>query len=234
MWFSCCQKSLWIFVVVVILIDYCIVIRTQGDRPCAHFEEKGYQEIYRSSSLCIGVSPAPFHVFNMLLSVNPNSCLMSQLQISPERCVDVSTKFPTTFSTASPERRKTSTAVTGSVAAAKQHQSRNVTSAGAIVGICIALVLVISVGAWCLYAYRNPASKAGLCVTDVGVFRFAKLNLNSLALTVVQLLLKYIFKVELIFAVTSFLVHLLRNPENVFTRCWSSNLLREKVSLPSR
>ena len=82
MWFSCCQKRLWIFVVVVvILIDYCIVIRTQGDRPCAHFEEKGYQEIYRSSSLCIGVSPAPFHVFNMLLSVNPNSCLMSQLQI---------------------------------------------------------------------------------------------------------------------------------------------------------
>lgn len=88
-------------------------------------------------------------------------------KISPERCVDVSTKFPTTFSTASPERRKTSTAVTGSVAAAKQHQSRNVTSAGAIVGICIALVLVISVGAWCLYAYRNPASKAGLCVTDI-------------------------------------------------------------------
>ncbi|KAK2564776.1 Plexin domain-containing protein 2 [Acropora cervicornis] len=82
------------------------------------------------------------------------------------RCVDVSTKFPTTFPTASPERRKTSTAVKGLVAAAKQHQSRNVTSAGAIVGICIALVLVISVGAWCLYAYRNPASKAGLCVTD--------------------------------------------------------------------
>lgn len=169
----------------------------------------------------------------MLLSVNPNSCLMSQLQISPERCVDVSTKFPTTFSTASPERRKTSTAVTGSVAAAKQHQSRNITSAGAIVGICIALVLVISVGAWCLYAYRNPASKAGLCVTDVGVFRFAKLN-SDLALTVVQLLLKYIFKVELIFAVTSFLVHRLRNPENNFTSCWSGNLLREKVSLPSR
>lgn len=208
-----------IFFVFVNLFDYCIVIRTQGDRPCAHFEEKGYREIYRFSSPRIDVSPAPLRFFNILLSVIPNSCLMSQLQIPPERCVDVSTKFPTTFPTASPERRKTSTAaVWGSVAAAKQQQPRNVISAGAIVGICLALVLVICVGAWCLYAYRNPTSKAGLCVINVGVFRFAKLN-SDLVLTVLQLLLKYNFKAELILAVTSFLVHLLRNPEDNFKSC---------------
>lgn len=93
---------------------------------------------------------------------------VSVKNIPPERCVDVSTKFPTTFPTASPERRKTSTAaVSGSVAAAKQQQLRNVISAGAIVGICLALVLVICVGAWCLYVYRNPTSKAGLCVINI-------------------------------------------------------------------
>lgn len=190
------------FVVLIIIIKFiysCIILRTQGYRCCAHFEEKGDQGIYSCASPSIGVSPAPFRVFNVLLSVVPNSCLMSELQISHRRCVDGE------GTTASPERRKTSTAVSGSVAAAKHHQPRNVITAGAIVGICMALVFVICVGAWCLYAYRNPTSKAGLCLIDVSVLRFAKLN-SQLAMTFGQLLLQDVFTAEQIFAVMSFLV----------------------------
>ena len=161
-------------------------------------KKRAIKENYSCASPSIGVFLAPFRVFNVLLSVMANSCLMFELQISSKRCVDGEK------TTASPERKKTSTAVSGSVAAAKHHQPRNVVTAGAIVGICMALVFVICVGAWCLYAYRNPTSKAGLCLIDVSVFRFAKLN--QLAMTIVQLLLQDVFTVEHIFAVMSFLV----------------------------
>ncbi|XP_068743103.1 plexin domain-containing protein 1-like [Montipora capricornis] len=39
--------------------------------------------------------------------------------------------------------------------------------AGAIFGICIVLVLVISIGAWCVYAYRYPTTKSGLFLIEM-------------------------------------------------------------------
>ena len=39
--------------------------------------------------------------------------------------------------------------------------------AGTIAGICIVLILVIGIAAWCVYAYRNPTSKSGLVLIDV-------------------------------------------------------------------
>ena len=39
--------------------------------------------------------------------------------------------------------------------------------AGAIVGICIVLLLIIGMAAWCVYAYRNPTTKSGLFLIDV-------------------------------------------------------------------
>ncbi|XP_073237343.1 plexin domain-containing protein 2-like isoform X2 [Porites lutea] len=38
--------------------------------------------------------------------------------------------------------------------------------AGAIVGICIVLLLIIGMAAWCVYAYRNPTTKSGLFLID--------------------------------------------------------------------
>ena len=40
-------------------------------------------------------------------------------------------------------------------------------SAGAIVGICLLLVLVIGIVAWFLYAYMRPTSKSGLFLIEV-------------------------------------------------------------------
>ena len=43
--------------------------------------------------------------------------------------------------------------------------------AGAIVGICIVLLLIIGMAAWCVYAYRNPTTKSGLFLIDVSATR---------------------------------------------------------------
>ena len=43
--------------------------------------------------------------------------------------------------------------------------------AGAIVGICIVLLLIIGMAAWCVYAYRNPTTKSGLFLIDVSASR---------------------------------------------------------------
>lgn len=48
----------------------------------------------------------------------------------------------------------------------KPRKSSGGIGAGAIVGICIVLVLVFSVAAWCVYAYRHPTSKSGLMLID--------------------------------------------------------------------
>ncbi|XP_078376887.1 plexin domain-containing protein 2-like isoform X5 [Oculina patagonica] len=38
--------------------------------------------------------------------------------------------------------------------------------AGAIIGIILILVLVIGIAAWCVYAYKHPTSKSGLCLIE--------------------------------------------------------------------
>lgn len=54
----------------------------------------------------------------------------------------------------------------------KPRKSSGGIGAGGIVGICIVLVLVFSVAAWCVYAYRHPTSKSGLMLIDVSVIIF--------------------------------------------------------------
>ncbi|XP_068742567.1 plexin domain-containing protein 1-like [Montipora capricornis] len=51
--------------------------------------------------------------------------------------------------------------------APKGTKSKGGIGAGAIFGICIVLVLVISIGAWCFYAYRYPTSKSGLFLIEM-------------------------------------------------------------------
>ena len=53
--------------------------------------------------------------------------------------------------------------------APKGTKSKGGIGAGAIFGICIVLVLVISIGAWCVYAYRYPTSKSGLFLIEVSL-----------------------------------------------------------------
>ena len=56
--------------------------------------------------------------------------------------------------------------------------------AGAIVGICIVLLVIIGMAAWCVYAYRNPTTKSGLFLIDVsatrlfGIWYVVKFDLN--------------------------------------------------------
>jgi len=45
-------------------------------------------------------------------------------------------------------------------------RSKGGVSAGTIVVICIVLILVIGIAAWCVYAYRHPTSKSGLFLID--------------------------------------------------------------------
>ena len=53
---------------------------------------------------------------------------------------------------------------------AERHRSKRGIGAGAIVGICIVLMLIIGIAAWCVYAYRHPTSKSGLFLIDVSCF----------------------------------------------------------------
>ena len=66
-----------------------------------------------------------------------------QFQISDERCAPKGTQQP--------------------------RKSEGGIGPGAIFGICIVLVLVISIGAWCVYAYRYPTSKSGLFLIEVSL-----------------------------------------------------------------
>ena len=49
----------------------------------------------------------------------------------------------------------------------QQQNSKGGVGAGAIVGTCIVLLLIIAMAAWCVYAYRNPTTKSGLFLIDV-------------------------------------------------------------------
>jgi len=45
-------------------------------------------------------------------------------------------------------------------------RSKGGVPAGTIVVICIVLILVVGIAAWCVYAYRHPTSKSGLFLID--------------------------------------------------------------------
>lgn len=82
-------------------------------------------------------------------------------------CHDISVKkrsdcvSPTT----QPRATKTPSSIRGT-AGAQQRGSKRGIGTGAIVGICILLVVVICIAAWCAYAYRHPTSKSGLFLID--------------------------------------------------------------------
>ena len=47
----------------------------------------------------------------------------------------------------------------------------------AIFGICLVLILIIALAAWCVYAYKHPTSKSGLFLIEV---RFASVRMDRL------------------------------------------------------
>lgn len=61
--------------------------------------------------------------------------------------------------------------VAGTEREKQQQKSKGGLGAGAIVGICIVLLLIIGMAAWCVYAYRNPTTKSGLFLIDVSATR---------------------------------------------------------------
>jgi len=70
-----------------------------------------------------------------------------------------------------PGRKTSTTTTTTTTALYRQNEkqkgrSKGGVSAGTIVGICIVLILVIGIAAWCAYAYRHPTSKSGLFLID--------------------------------------------------------------------
>ena len=98
--------------------------------------------------------------------------MLCEFQISDERCVagrPTTTAFTQTRNNIESSSTTTATtALPGTIAAVKRQQSEDKgIGAGAIVAIFIVLVLVISVVAWCFYAYRHPTSKSGLFLIDV-------------------------------------------------------------------
>ena len=65
----------------------------------------------------------------------------------------------------------------------KQEQRKSTNKgigAGAIFGICLILVLVIGIAAWCVYAYQRPTSKSGLFLIEVS---FCSVDLDRRCIT---------------------------------------------------